>query len=57
MHFESVRSVVTLAAHKNMKLHQMDVKIAFLNGKLRLVSEEVHIRQPEGFVEKALYAS
>ena len=47
--FESVRSVIALAAHGNMKLHQMDVKTAFLNGELH---EEVFIKQPEGFVEK-----
>ena len=47
--FESVRSVIALAVHGNMKLHQMDVKTAFLNGELR---EEVFIRQPEGFIEE-----
>ena len=47
--FESVRSVIALAVHGNMKLHQMDVKTAFLNGELH---EEVFIRQPEGFIEK-----
>ena len=47
--FESVRSVIALAVHGNMKLHQMDVKTKFLNGELR---EEVFIRQPE----KTLYA-
>ena len=53
--FESVRSVIALAVHKDMKLHQMDVKTAFLNGEL---SEEVFMKQPEGFVkegEKGLY--
>ena len=30
--FESVCSVITLPAHGNTKLHQMDVKTAFLNG-------------------------
>ena len=47
--FESVRSMIALAVHGNMKLHQMDVKTAFLNGELR---EEVFIRQPEGFIEE-----
>ena len=47
--FESVRSVIALAACGNMKLHQMDVKTAFLNGEL---SEEVFMSQPEGFVGK-----
>ena len=47
--FESVRSVIALAIHGNMKLHQMDVKTAFLNGELH---EEVFIRQPEGFIEE-----
>ena len=49
MCFESVCSVIALAARGNMKLHQMDVKTAFLNGEL---SEEVFMSQPEGFVEK-----
>ena len=41
--------MIALAVHGNMKLHQMDVKTAFLNGELR---EEVFIRQPEGFTEQ-----
>ena len=47
--FELVHSVIALAVHKDMKLHQMDVKTAFLNGKL---SEEVFMKQPEGFVKE-----
>ena len=47
--FESVCSVMALAVHGNMKLHQMDVKTAFLNGELR---EEVFIQQPEEFTEQ-----
>ena len=47
--FESVRCVLALAAHFKMKLHQMDVKTAFLNGEL---TEEVYMSQPEGFKEK-----
>nr|GEW10667.1 hypothetical protein [Tanacetum cinerariifolium] len=33
---------------KNITIYQMDVKTAFLNGKLK---EEVYISQPEGFVD------
>ena len=47
--FESVHSVIALAVHKDMKLHQMDVKTAFLNGEL---SEEVFVKQPEGFMKE-----
>ena len=46
---ESVRTVIALAAMKNLVLHQMDVTTAFLNGTLE---EEVYMKQPEGFVRK-----
>lgn len=42
----SVRTLLALAAEKNLMLHHMDVKTAFLNGYLE---EEIYIRQPEGF--------
>ena len=47
--FESVRTVIALAAQHGLKLHQMDVTTAFLNGYLK---EEVYMEQPEGFIEK-----
>ena len=45
--FESVRTMIALAVQNGLKLHQMDVTTAFLNGELE---EEVYMRQPEGFI-------
>nr|GEY35002.1 retrovirus-related Pol polyprotein from transposon TNT 1-94 [Tanacetum cinerariifolium] len=45
---EAIRTFVANAAHKNMTIFQMDVKTAFLNGKLK----KVYVSQPEGFVDK-----
>ena len=47
--FESVRTVIALAAQHGLQLHQMDVTTAFLNGELQ---KEVFMKQPEGFVVK-----
>ena len=44
---ESVRSVIALASKNGLKLHQMDITTAFLNGDLE---EEVYMKQPEGFL-------
>jgi hypothetical protein len=38
--------VISIAAEMGWKIHQMDVKTAFLNG---LIQEEVYIEQPLGF--------
>ncbi|MCQ7222064.1 hypothetical protein NP006_23465, partial [Salmonella enterica] len=43
---ESIRMLLSYAAHKGIKLYQMDVKSAFLNG---LIKEEVYVGQPPGF--------
>nr|GFD35057.1 retrovirus-related Pol polyprotein from transposon TNT 1-94 [Tanacetum cinerariifolium] len=42
---EAIRIFLAFAAQKNMVVHQMDVKTAFLNGNLR---EEVYVSQPDG---------
>jgi hypothetical protein len=43
---DSFRIIMALVAHYDLKLHQMDVKTAFLNGNLQ---ENVYMAQPEGF--------
>ena len=44
--YTSIRAIMALAAKLGWKLHQMDVKTAFLNG---VVEEEVYVEQPLGF--------
>lgn len=46
----TVRLMLELAANFGWKLHQMDVKNAFLHGVL---SEEVYMSQPSGFVDQS----
>lgn len=43
---ETIRLVIALASSRNWPLCQMDVKSAFLNGRL---DEEVYVLQPPGF--------
>nr|GEU85881.1 retrovirus-related Pol polyprotein from transposon TNT 1-94 [Tanacetum cinerariifolium] len=47
-HLQAVRIFVTFAAHKNITIFHMDVKIAFFNGPLK---EEVYVSQPDEFVD------
>ena len=47
--FESLRTVIALAVQNGLKLCQMDVTTAFLNGELK---EEVYMKQPEGYAIK-----
>ncbi|GJW46059.1 retrovirus-related pol polyprotein from transposon TNT 1-94 [Tanacetum coccineum] len=60
---EAIRIFLAFATYMNFKVYQMDVKSAFLNGKLK---EEVYVKQPPGFesseflnyvckLDKALY--
>jgi hypothetical protein len=62
---EAIRILLAYACSHNIKLYQMDVKSAFLNGRL---SELVCVEQPPGFedpmklnhvykLSKALYGS
>ena len=40
---DTVRTVLSIAAQNKWHVHQMDVKLAFLNGYL---DEEVYVEQP-----------
>nr|GFA54918.1 hypothetical protein [Tanacetum cinerariifolium] len=46
---DSIRIFLAFAAHMNMIVYQMDIKMTFLNGILR---EEVYVSQLDGFVDK-----
>ena len=41
-----IRMLIAIVSLYNLEIHQMDVKIAFLNGEL---NEEIYMKQPEGF--------
>jgi len=45
---ETVRLIIALAAQRQWKIHQMDVKSAFLNDPL---DEEVYVKQPLDFIQ------
>ncbi|XP_074314219.1 uncharacterized protein LOC141649427 [Silene latifolia] len=46
--FEAIRLLIAFVAPKGMKLFQMDIKTAFLNGYF---NEEVFVEQPYGFLD------
>ncbi|GJR69181.1 retrovirus-related pol polyprotein from transposon TNT 1-94 [Tanacetum coccineum] len=46
---KAIHIFVENAAKKNMRIFQMDVKTAFLNGELK---EQVYVSQPEEFVDQ-----
>ncbi|GKD87465.1 retrovirus-related pol polyprotein from transposon TNT 1-94 [Tanacetum coccineum] len=46
---KAISIFVVNTTHTNMTIYQMDIKIAFLNGKLK---EEVYVSQREGFVDQ-----
>ena len=45
----TIRMLLSLPASHGLIIHQMDVKITFLNGEL---DEKIYMEQPDGFVVK-----
>ncbi|KAG9442456.1 hypothetical protein H6P81_018310 [Aristolochia fimbriata] len=45
---EAIRLMISIACQLKIKLYQMDIKSAFLNG---YISEEVFVEQPKGFID------
>ena len=41
-----IKALISIAAEMGWKIHQMDVKTAFLNG---IIQEEIYVEQPQGF--------
>lgn len=46
---DTVRMIIALVAKRKWKIHQLDVKSAFLHGQL---NEEVFVEQPRGYEKK-----
>lgn len=46
---DTVRMIIALAAQKDWKIFQLDIKSAFLHGEL---SEDVYVEQPRGYEKK-----
>jgi len=46
---ESIQVVLAILAIEYLDMHQMDVKITFLNGD---ISMKIYMQQPKGFVVK-----
>jgi hypothetical protein len=46
--YKTIRLLLTVAANRNMEIHQMDVTGAFLNGHLQ---EEIYMQQPAGYID------
>ena len=47
--YDAIRSLLTLANHQDLEIHQMDIKTAFLQGEF---DTEVYMSQPEGYIDE-----
>jgi len=45
----SIRCILAFIAIEDMEIHQMDIKIAFVNGDLK---EDIYMEQPKGFAHE-----
>ena len=46
----TVRTLIAIATKEKLHLHQMDVKAAYLHGK---IDKDIYMKQPPGFLEKS----
>ena len=44
--YDTIKLILAFASHSSWRIHQLDVKSAFLNG---LLAEEIYVEQPDGF--------
>ena len=51
MRFETLRTLLAMSAIHNWELQQMDIKGAYLNGK---IVEELYMKQPTGFEDRTV---
>jgi len=49
MRLETIRAILALVPIKRLKVQQMDIKSAYLNG---ILTEQVYMRQPEGYGDR-----
>ena len=45
-HLDTIRTIIAMTAQRGWLLYPLDIKFAFLNGKLK----EIYVEQPQGFV-------
>ena len=44
--YDTIKLILAFASHSSWRIHQLDVKSAFLNG---LLAEEIYVEQPDDF--------
>ena len=44
--YDTIKLILAFTSHSSWRIHQLDVKSAFLTG---LLAEEINVEQPDGF--------